>query len=156
MTDTTEPTTPDAETPAETPQETDQATNSNREAAKYRKQLREAESERDAAHALIADARRELLAAKLPQVEHVIGEGNSTCRVGHLRPEALDDAGIELDALFDGMSINEDKLRAELTRVYETKPYLFIPPRMHVPNIEKSPDMSLYGNTFTEAFAPKR
>lgn len=123
----------------------------NREAAKYRKQLREAEAARDAALELVEPARRALLAAALRNIEHitVTETPNSTTNMhhGHLRPEALDDAGIDVAAMFDGMTVNEDRVREELKRVYEAKPYLFAAPPMIVPNEGRG-----YGGTYTPGF----
>lgn len=133
----------------------ERAQTNNREAAKYRRQLREAEAERDAAVALIEPARRELLAAALLKIEHVEGPPESRAILGNLRPEAIDDAGIDVASVFDGMTLNTDKVRAELKRVYDAKPYLFAAPRMIIPNIAKTPDNNKYDNGFTAAFAPR-
>lgn len=59
-----------------------------REAAKYRRRLREAEAERDAAQGATEAAQRAL-------VEHL------AATVGRIRPEALWASGVELSALLD-------------------------------------------------------
>lgn len=150
--ETQEPTTP---TDAPTEPEEPQGDPRNREAAKYRKQLREVEAERDAAVALVEPARRDLLAAALLKIEHVEGPPEARARRGNLRPEAIEDAGIDVASMFDGMALNTDKVRDELKRVYDTKPYLFVAPRMIIPNIAKTPDNNSYGSGFESAFSPR-
>ena len=154
---------PDAQPHGDTQSATEGAetTTGNKEAAKYRRQLREAEAERDAAQTLIADARRQLLMSKLPTVEHAetttdLAGNTSTAHHGTLRAEALGDSGIDINDVFDGMTVNEDKLRSELAKIYEEKPYLFVAPRMIVPNEGTGNDSLNARRGFTAAFSPER
>lgn len=152
--------------PAPTPEPDVEDTRGNRDAAKYRRQLRHAEAARDDALALVGSARTELLKAALPTIEHVTIADDAisfdgkdeparvTTRHGHLRPEALADSGIDLDAVFDGMTVNPDKLRAELARVYDTKPYLFAPGRFIIRADGTAAAVSA-GDPFIDAFKPQ-
>lgn len=56
--------------------------------------------------------------------------------------------------VFDGMTINIEKLQAELARVHAAKPYLFVT-RLYVPNAGKTPEHQPRSNGWQDAFTPK-
>lgn len=136
MTDTTttEPTTDAAETD----------TGSNNEAAKYRRRLREVESERDG-------LATRLQAAQRREIERMAGDTVT-------RPEALWAAGIDLDSLLDDSGeVNPEAVTEAVTEAAE-RLGLARPSRTPRPD----PTQGGHGDVgdaqpqFSDAFAPKR
>lgn len=168
MTDTTDTT--DAEnaqggTPAGTQPESagtpaPEAEGGNREAAKWRRQLRDAEAERDAARDLVAKARAVLLAqaAEAMELDADPRPGETRRRpLGRLQPGALADTGIDPADLFDGMELDRDKLRDRLAEAAAVKPYLFDDPRRrgNVAPTEGAPKVTgTAGSDWAAAFGP--
>lgn len=133
-----EPTTAAAVGPEETP---DEDPRGNREAAKYRKQLRETETERD-------DLRAALTAARLA----VLSGHKSASQIA---PTALAEAFTDPNAMFspDG-TVNSDAIAAHLQQLRAEKPHMFAPARMIVPSEGNSPS-SHAGDGWAGAFGPK-
>ena len=120
----------------------------NREAAKYRRQLRDTETNLETARAALTAARTELVR------NAVTGQkvGGNTFNL-----EAFDDAGIDPDTLFmeDG-KLNTEAITETMTALAESSPYLFTPPqRMIIPNEGNSPDNTTNVDNWQGAFAPK-
>lgn len=120
---------------------------SNREAAKYRRQLRETEQKLESVTAALTIARGELLRSNL-----------SDYRVGKLtfNVDAFADAGLDVDALFgeDGQ-IATEAVDAAMTGLLESRPYMFTEPqRLIVPNEGNIPDNSKFGDAWKDAFKP--
>lgn len=118
------------------------------EAAKYRRQLRDTEAERDTLRESLRAARGELLRAALDGYQ----VGNTTFNM-----DALPDAGLDTDALFtpEG-TLNSDALTEHMTELATSKPYMFSPPeRTYIPaGVEQDELRRALG--FDTAFTPKR
>lgn len=130
MTDTTTPATAEPQTPPEEissapsstptePQATEQS--SNREAAKYRTQLRETETERDELRASLTQTRTELVRAAV--ADYKIGSSRFNI-------DALEDAGLDVDAIFTDGRLDAEALSAQMTALHESKPYMFNEPKL--------------------------
>lgn len=92
----------------------------NREAAKYRRQLRDTEAQRDELSASLTQARTELLRAAV--AEYKIGNSR-------FNTAALEDAGLDVNAIFTEGRINTEALDTQMTALHETKPYMFTEPK---------------------------
>lgn len=152
MTETT--TTPEAEqaepNPESTiePEEVPDDPRGNREAAKYRKQLRDAQAELEGVQGRLAAAQSALLAQEAGNLR--------VMKSMQIRPEAVR----ELDAgsVFgqDGQ-IDTTALQAQLDAVYADRPYLFarnLNGTMIIPSEGKHPDSNPDLNSFETAFRP--
>lgn len=120
----------------------------NREAAKYRKQLRDAQAELEGVQGRLAAAQSALLVQEASNLR--------VMRSMQIRPEAVH----ELDAstVFgqDGQ-VDTNALRAQLDAVYAERPYLFtknLDGTMILPNEGKQPDSNPNLNSFETAFRP--
>lgn len=137
MTDT------DTTRPAEIPEPT-----RNNEAAKYRRQLRDTETERDTLRDSLRAARTELLRSALDGYQ----VANTTFNL-----DALSDAGLDTDALFtpEG-TLNQDALTETMTELATAKPYMFSPPeRTYIPAGAEQDELKR-ALGFDTAFTPKR
>lgn len=92
----------------------------NKEAARYRTKLREAEAERDGLRASLTQARTELMRAAV-----------TGYKIGNARfnTDALDDAGLDADAIFASGKLDPEVLSAQMTALHESKPYMFAEPK---------------------------
>ena len=120
----------------------------NREAAKYRRQLRDTETERDSLRTALTSARTEILRAAVTGYKI---DGNT------FNADALDDAGIDVEEVFgDDGRLDQDNLDAAMAAIADDKPYMFAPPqRMIIPSEGRAPATS-DPNNWTDAFAPKQ
>lgn len=98
----------------------EEATSPNREAAKYRRQAREAEAERDTLRGELTAARTEILRTAV--TGYKIG-------ADLFNGAALDDAGIDTDAIFTDGKLDTGKLEAEMSALQQSRPYMFTRPR---------------------------
>lgn len=129
----------------------------NREAAKYRTQLRDAEQQLEASQAALTASRDQLL--KIAVKHFRFGTTRfETLNSPSFREEAFDDVEFEHDKLFtDTGLLDHEALAQKLAEVYEAKPHYFQLARgPYVPNEGLSPDNRGRGNGFQEAFRPKR
>lgn len=101
------------------PQGSDQ--NSNKEAAKYRTKLRDAEAERDGLRTSLTQARTELMRAAV--TGYKIGNAQ-------FNTDALEDAGLDIDAIFADGRLDLEALGAQMTALHESKPYMFTEPKL--------------------------
>ena len=139
---TNEPVTASQEAPAAPePDETPDDPRGNREAAKYRKQLRETESERDGLRAALTAARLAVLSTHKA--------------ASQIAPTALVEAFTDPNAMFnpDG-TVNSDAITAHLQQLRADKPHMFAPARMIIPSEGNSPS-SHDGSGWVGAFGPK-
>ncbi|MFL0411073.1 hypothetical protein ACH0AH_07840 [Microbacterium paludicola] len=133
----------------------------NREAAKYRKQLRDVEAERDALHEQVASARTALvdtaLAGDIPITVEYKNGATATGSARLKNPEDLFNlGGISRDDLFDAAgNFQPAKLSEAVGQLKRDRPELFKPFGPIIPNEGKTP-----GNVRTDgwqsAFSPKR
>ena len=122
--------------------QTEQPDNPNAEAKKWRLKLRDAETERDNLQQQLTQARREIVA-------------NALEKDRRLDPAAMDDAGINIDELFEDGALNHDSLTQQLTTAKEQKPYLFNNGKLFVPAEGGTPTITPGGNSWQDAFAPR-
>lgn len=143
----TEETTTTIETP-EPEEAPENGSKAGREAAKYRRQLREAEAERDSLRASLTTTRGQLVRDALTGYKV---NGNT------FNIAALGDAGIDTDSMFseDG-ALHLETLDTVMTELAETKPYMFTPrPRLVIPGEGNIPD-SRETSAWEEAFTPEQ
>lgn len=120
----------------------------NREAAKYRRQLREVEQRAEALEASLASARAQII--KHSTTDYRVGADT-------FNTDALADANLDTAALFteDG-NLDTEALDAALQQLHTDKPYFFAPPqKLIVPNEGNSPTDVTDLATWEAAFAPK-
>lgn len=130
------PDAPENEAPAQ-----DDDPRGNREAAKYRKQLRDAEQQRDTLRTQLTASRISVLASS----KELSSSG--------MHPEAHIEAFAEPDSFFtDDGQINKAAVQARLAELRKEKPYLFT--RMIIPNEGKAPANSGNSDAFETAFKP--
>src|SRR5699024_1095173 len=86
--------------------QTEQPDNPNAEAKKWRLRLREAEAERDALLEQLTGARRQIVQSALTDLD----------------PAAMDDAGLDIDAMFEDGQMNPDLLNEQLDKARTEKP----------------------------------
>lgn len=124
----------------------DTGNNPNREAAKYRRQLRDVEAERDTLSEQLAAARQEMLnTAAL----------NWRAGAGSIHPEALDQAGLTPEGFFDDAGkLDEAALDERMTELKQQYRHMFQPHGLYVPNEGRSPSNQELGNAWEEAFKP--
>lgn len=92
----------------------------NSEAAKYRRQLRDVEAERDQIASELNQARQMILGRHLN--EHTIrGEDGEMLQ---LHPKALEELTLTAD-LFDGLDLNSEAVADFFTQLYTERPYIF-------------------------------
>jgi len=113
----------------------------NREAAKYRRQLRDVEAERDALRGQLTAARAELL-AQVPGLR--IAEG------------AHGEVFSEPDAMFsvDG-SLNRAAIDAHVATLRTERPYLFDMQRLYIPAEGRQPEHVGSSRGWSDAFGPR-
>lgn len=119
-----------------------------REAAKYRRQLRDTEQQLEAAQAALTAARGQILRTAL--TGHKIDRDT-------FNVDALEDSGLDPAELFneDG-ALDQDAVDTAMQQLHETKPYLFTPPtRLVIPNEGMSPEQQSPAKTWQDAFAPE-
>lgn len=93
----------------------------NREAAKYRRQLRDAEAERDQLRTDLTVAREQILRHAVEQAK--VGRAS-------FNMDAYDDAALTVAEFFENGTLDSEKLAAHLNGLHESKPYLFTEPRL--------------------------
>lgn len=142
----TETTDTSVETPTEAPEQSEAPENGNREAAKYRRQLRDVQQQLEANQTHLDKARSRILKGALDGFK-VGGKTFNT--------EALKDSGIDTAALFDeDGELNTEALETTMTALAQEKPYMFSPPvPVMVPGAPESIVLSKPGG-FTVAFKP--
>lgn len=117
-----------------------------REAAKYRRQLRDTETERDTLRESLRTARSEILRAHL--TGHAIGGKQFNL-------DALQDAGIDTDEIFtNGGTLDPEAFETLMSGLLEHKPYMFT----ELPKIRAGAESAAFvpQADFDTAFAPKR
>ncbi|KUF06767.1 hypothetical protein [Leucobacter sp. G161] len=127
----------------ETPDDTSKP---GREAAKYRRQLRDTETERDTLKNSLHAARTELLRAHL--TAHAIGGKQFNL-------DALQDAGIDTEEIFtNGGTLDPEAFETLMSGLLEHKPYMFT----ELPKIRAGAESAAFvpQADFDTAFAPKR
>ena len=113
----------------------------NREAAKYRRQLRDVEAERDALRGQLTAARAELL-AQVPGLR--IAEG------------AHGEVFSEPDAMFsDDGSLNRAAIDAHVATLRTERPYLFDMQRLYIPAEGRQPESHAVPRDWKDAFGPR-
>lgn len=153
MTDSTEQTEPTEQTEqveqqdqesqtTDTTEQPDTANKAGREAAKYRRQLRDTEAERDTLRQQLDAARRSIVA--------------SSKAAARLDPAAREAAfaDVDVNTMFnnDGTT-NTEAIQAHVQNLRTTAPYMF--PSLIIPNEGKTPsDRSMPRQDFSEAFSP--
>ena len=151
---------PEMETPAAEVEDTEGegGSKAGREAAKYRRQLREVEAERDGLRGQIAAARDALLAETLSQK---IGIGTDPRYPKDVKLDVWDDlfsvGGIDKAAMFDGDgNLDREALTTALRVTHESRPNLFGPSGIPLPDYSQGAS-PIYATepTFTEAFGPR-
>lgn len=137
----------------------------NREAAKYRRQLRDAEAERDSLKVSIAQARGKILEQTLDQrfysVLKLSGRDLNTLFTedGDLDEDALQTAGDELDKEYPGMI---EQQRGEWHGLHEAPPLQLLKSNRrgaaapNDPDEGKSPNRPLNEDSWKGAFVPKK
>jgi hypothetical protein len=110
---------PTEDEPEAAPDTLEEPTTGNREAAKYRRQAREAETERDVFREQLTTARAEILRNTV--------ETMRVDRTQKLNPAAFDDAITEADQYFtpDG-GLDKTLLSGHLAAMHTTKPHWFV------------------------------
>lgn len=130
-----------------------------REAARYRRQLRETEAERDQLLEQVQALHRQALTAAARDITvTVTGErGNPVTR--RLEPTGIDDAleAVDTDGLITSEgTVNTELLNERLAALHHEKPHYFQQPnRLHLPSEGKQPRMKNSNTDFASAFAPK-
>ncbi|WP_298942703.1 hypothetical protein [uncultured Microbacterium sp.] len=99
--------------------------NPGREAAKYRRQLRDVEAERDTLGATLTDARNAILKATLTGYSVQVDTGKGYQSTVTLAPTAIDDLALDHAELFEGATINTTRLAEIITELGTTRPHLF-------------------------------
>lgn len=139
---------------AESPQQADTGENtpSNKEAAKYRRQLRETEAERDALREHLSTARGGMLTTLV--------DGLRVKSSQQLHPTAHAEVFTDPNAYFnDDGTVNEAAVTAKLEETYESHPHYFhrnLTGTGIIPNVGGTPDLpKVSRDSFKEAFAPK-
>ena len=160
-TDTTEFTAPETETlevdavdapettePPEIVEEVEDTGKGNREAAKYRRQLRDAETQLETIQAALTAARGELLENAVTGYK----VGRDTFNI-----IALNDAGLDPNALFDDRGkLNMAAVAESMQSLAVSHPYMFTAEqRLHIPNEGKSPSGSTSVDAWQGAFQNK-
>lgn len=135
----------------ETTETDDDSRNPNREAAKYRTQLRDTQKQLEETGAQLHTAQLELLAAAADRLRVLNSQ--------QLRPEAFADALTDTEGLFapDG-KLDRAALQARLNSVQADKPYLFktnYEGTFIIPAEGKAPDLHKSVESFEAAFTPK-
>ncbi|GAB2562824.1 hypothetical protein [Leucobacter ruminantium] len=134
-------------------------TRASSEAAKYRRQLRATETERDQLRNELDQARRMLLARDLDK--HTISSADGTLK---LHPAALADVTLP-SAAFTGLTIDTNAVKAFFEELYEAKPYMFhkageelrsMQPRAKLRGGSNPYDEPEVGPKFTNAFKPRK
>lgn len=122
----------------------------NREAAKYRRQAREAQAELESVRAQLAAAQSTVLQNAAVQIR--LDKGAT------LRPDAvqeLDHAGMVTD---EG-SLNQEALQEQLERLHQERPYLFERPQgpssSAIGRVNSAAHLGERADSFEAAFAPK-
>lgn len=152
----------------------DAAGKAGREAAKYRRQLRETEVERDQLRASLDTARQSLLTKSLSDymsVEYIPTEGNipqtpdgqpqpqaAKIRLKHATDFATF-SGETIDTLLsDDGSLDDTKVQGALVKLWQQRPELFDDATPGaVPTIGQTPHrLAEAGGGFTSAFTPKK
>lgn len=136
-------------TTEDTPETTDavEPASANREAAKYRKQLRDAESQLATVQERLTAARAEILRAAL--TGHQV-DGKT------FKVDALDDAGLDVETLFDESGkLNGDAVAQAMAGLAEARPYMFdAQPRLYIPGEGKIPRDQNTTPNWEDAFSP--
>lgn len=105
-------------------EEQEQPENGNREAAKYRRQLRDVEAERDKLNESLRAAQNTILEAALARFEvQIPTEDPHAFRYKIFNSAAVRD--LDLHHVFDDGVINRERVNAALAELTETKPYMF-------------------------------
>lgn len=122
-------------------QEEPQSDPRNREAAKYRKQLREAEAGRDAAQQMLTAARSQILTTQFRGELH------------GLTVDALEAGGHTIDSFFSETgTLDADKLKTAAKDVAER---FGLVQKLIIPNEGRTPDNPYAGNAWKDAFTAK-
>lgn len=124
----------------------DSGNNPNREAAKYRRQLRDVEAERDQLTEQLTAARQQILDnAAL----------NWKNGAGSIYPEALDQAGLKPEQFFTETGhLDQEALDQHMSALKQKYGHMFQRPGLVVPNEGRSPSSTDFGNAWEEAFKP--
>lgn len=164
----------DNQTPEPVDDATEQASGGNREAAKYRRQLRGTEAARDALQATLQATRQTLLDKSLADymtVEYIPTGGNiphtpdgePTPMSAKIRLKHASDfaqfTGHDIDALLaDDGTFDGNKMQSALAELWQQRPELFDDATSGaVHTIGKDPGRNLdRGDDFTAAFGPKK
>lgn len=133
--------TPDAPEVQETHPEAAEDKTANREAAKYRRQLRETEAARDTAQQMLTTARAQILRTEF--------QGH----LGGLTTDALEAGGHPVDSFFteDG-TLDVQRLRTAATEVMER---FGLTQKLIIPSEGRSPENTYMGNGWQDAFTAK-
>lgn len=133
---------PDEKNPPQEDAHVDEQQSPNKEAAKYRRQLREAETERDALLETVTALRR-------AEVERIAGTTIT-------RPEGLWAAGVDVNDLIDESGrIDEEKVRAATIEAADRLGLASRARNNVVPGAGRTPSVN-QRNGWNDAFAPPR
>lgn len=166
---TPEQTDPIVSVDAEQQEPEEQPAKAGREAAKYRRQLRDTEAETEQLRAELAVARAEKLQSALSdyrvKIETPQPDGATREQYLIFDPRATADSGLS-ETVFDGGTINPERLQKAMRELFETKPYMF---GNHVDRLRLSREQSVSfdlvikkamqaarGDDFTAAFSPDK
>lgn len=161
--------TPD-EQPEETPEQPEPAEDSKagREAAKYRRQAREAEAERDALAEQLTAARDEIVRQRLAQpvqIEVLNADGTRKANFGaegHQRNVMLNHPDdlfrftdlTPADLFTEDGRLDNERLTAAVAELHQSRPELCGTPKLIVPGVGKVPENMTLKPAFEAAFAP--
>lgn len=154
--DTGEPIEAAAEVDASLAEENqDTGSNPNREAAKYRRQLRDTEAERDALAEQLTAAKQQILRNMLEEDSSVRVTSDSREKTVQFNTEATSDTDLEALAT-EGEPLTRATLNQHLQQLYEVKPWLFKEPeRTFIPaGVEKEFSFNGSMTDFVKSFIP--